>query len=370
MLAFIINSPVLSSIAGFSLMVFLTSSRSMIALTVGMALTALLPKFAQAASFDAAPRYQTFASYSTTNPFNGDATDIYYPTLDGASAVDDLPIALMLQGALVDKRFYSDYASQVARYGFAVVVPNHFQTTPVFGNALLSNTSQPQAVLDQLVVENRTKDSPLNGKIDTGKLGLLGHSFGAAVGLSTIGEVCLPVQCTAPFERPEALMAGAFFGANLRDSNDVYFSIENDGVGVALIQGDRDGRALPFRAKLTYDQVQSPPKALITLGGVNHFGITDVTMPEGAIPDPTAQTVEQTISIETTARWSGLFLRGTLLNDEAALEYVLDTGAEQDPTVVSVDAEAVPEPSTWVSSVGVAIGLIWLCRRYQLPSKR
>ncbi|MBE9059672.1 alpha/beta hydrolase [cf. Phormidesmis sp. LEGE 11477] len=344
------------------------SSRSMIALTSGIVFTALLPKFAWATSFDATPRYQTFSSYSTTNPFNGDATDIYYPTLEDASAADDLPIALMLQGALVDKSFYSDYASQVARHGFAVVVPNHFQTTPDFGDALLSETSQPQAVLDQLTVENGMKDSPLNGKIDTGKLGLLGHSFGGAVGLSTIGEVCLPVQCAAPFERPEALMAGAFFGANLRDRNDAYLPIKNDGVGVALIQGDRDGRALPLRAKLTYDQVQSPPRARITLSGVNHFGITDVNMPDGAIPDPTAQTVDQTVSIETTARWSGLFLRGTLLEDEAALEYVLDTGAGQDPIVVSVEAEAVPEPSTWVSSIGVAIGLIWLCRRYQLPS--
>lgn len=351
-------------------MVFLMSSRSMIAITAGMALTGLLPKFALAASFNATPRYQTFSSYSTTNPFNGDATDIYYPTLEDASAVDDLPVALMLQGALVDKSFYSDYASQVARYGFAVVVPNHFQTIPDFGDALLSDTSQPQAVLDQLTVENSMQNSPLNGKINTGKLGLLGHSFGAAVGLSTIGEVCLPVQCTAPFERPGALMAGAFFGANLRDSNDVYPSIENDGVGVALVQGDRDSRALPLRAKLTYDQVQSPPRALITLGGVNHFGITDVNTPDGAIPDPIAQSVEQTASIETTARWSGLFLRGTLLDDEAALEYVLDTGAEQDPIVVSVDAEAIPEPSTWASSIGVAIGLIWLCRRYQLPSRR
>ena len=347
-------------------MTCLISSRFAITLTVGMALNTLSPKFAWGVSFDAAPRYQTFSSYSTTNPFNGDATDIYYPTLDDASAVDDLPIALMFQGALVDKSFYSDYASQVARYGFAVVVPNHSPTIPDFGNALLSETSQSQAVLDQLAVENRRKNSPLNDKIDTGKLGLLGHSFGAAVGLSTIGEVCLPVQCAEPFERPEELMAGAFFGANLRDSDDAYLPIENGGVGVVLIQGDRDGRALPIRAELTYDQVQSPPRALITLGGVNHFGITDVNMPAGAIPDPTAQIVEQTVSIETTARWSGLFLRGKLLDDGAALEYVLDTGAEQDLSVVSAEAEAVPEPSTWLSSVGLAIGLIWVCRRYKL----
>ena len=314
--------------------------------------------------------YESFDSYSTTNPINGDATDIYFPTLDSGAPVDDLPVVLMLQGALVDKGFYSDYASQVARYGFAVAVPNHIQTVPGFGDVLAPEISQVQAVLDQFVAESSSMNSPLGGKVDTEKFGLLGHSLGGAVGLSSIGEVCLPGFCLEPFERPEALMGGAFFGANLRDQSDTFLAIENEGVGVALIQGEQDGRALPINAERTFDQIQTPPKALVTLAGVNHFGITDVNVPSGAIPDPNGQRLSQADSVETIARWSGLFLRGTVLEDPAALDYVFKVGESLDPAVVSVEgqpaekqpvekqpAKSVPEP---LSLMGVAGGLLSL----------
>ncbi len=68
-------------------------------------------------------------------------------------------------------------------------------------------------------------------------------------------------------------------------------------------------------------------------------------MPDGAVPDPSAQTVAQADSIETVARWSGLFLRGTLLEDQAALDYVFESGAGLDPVVASVEGErAEPIP--------------------------
>lgn len=276
----------------------------------------------KAIPFDPTPHYQNADSYSTTNPFNGDDTDIYYPSESGVAA-GDLPVVLLLQGALVDKSFYSNYASQVARYGFAVVVPNHFQDSPNFGRALLSEKSQLQAVLDQMNAEVTNPTSPLNSKVRTQQLGLLGHSFGAAVGLSSIGNLCLPeLLCFNPTERPKELASGAFFGANLRDRTEVFLPIENNGIGIALIQDDLDGVALPLRAEKTYAQIQAPPKALFSLSGVNHFGITNINNPKGAFPDSNNPTVEQAVSIEAISRWSGLFLRGTLLEDAAALDYL------------------------------------------------
>ena len=315
--------------------------------------------------------YENFSSYSTTNPVNGDITDIYFPTLDNDSAVDDLPIVLLLQGALVDKRFYSDYASQVARYGFAVAVPNHIQSVPGFGDVLAPEPSQIPAVVEQFIAESTDPSSPLSGKVNSQKLGLLGHSLGGAVGLSSIGEICLPVFCSEPFERTEALMGSAFFGANLRDQNDTFLAIENEGVGIALIQGEQDGRALPINAERTFAQVQTPPKALITLGGVNHFGITNAPTPEGAVPDPNPQQLSQERSIETISRWSGLFLRGTVLEDQNALDYVFDVGESLDPAVIDVDAErakepqaaSVPEPFSLIGIAGGLLSLALLDRR-------
>ena len=226
------------------------------ALFASIAITAIQSNPATAAIAQLTQPYDLFGSYSAINPINGDPTDIYFPLIESSVGdrvpVDDLPIALLLQGALVDKEFYSDYASQVARYGFAVAVPNHTQTIPGFGEVLAPETSQVQNILAQFEAETNSASSPLSGKVDTQKLGLLGHSFGGAVGLSSIGEICLPGFCPEAFERPEALKGGAFFGANLRDQQDVFFPIDNEGIGIALIQGNQDGRALPVNAERTF----------------------------------------------------------------------------------------------------------------------
>ena len=333
-------------------------------LTISATFTTFAADMAFAAAFNPAPRYDDFASFSTVIVGNSDEADIYYPVLADATPVDDLPMALLLQGALVDKSFYSDYASQVARYGFVVVAPNHERFIPGLGNALVPEVSQIGAVLDALNSENVDPLSPLTGQIDTGKLGLLGHSFGGAVGLSAIANECAPFLCFGSFERPSELMAGAFFGANRRDQiTNEPIPIPNDGIGVALLQGAQDGRALPSNAKATFDNIVAPPKALVTLAGVNHFGITNVNTPSGAIPDPNEQTLDQAVAIETVARWSGLFLRGTLLEDKGALDYVLKTGEGLDPNVSSVEAKAVNEPSSWVGSV--SLGLLLGCLGYR-----
>ncbi|MEL7495873.1 MAG: PEP-CTERM sorting domain-containing protein [Cyanobacteria bacterium J06554_11] len=146
----------------------------------------------------------------------------------------------------------------------------------------------------------------------------------------------------------------------------------NSGISTALIQGSLDGRALPINAQRTLEQIQTPPNALITLEGVNHFGITNVNTPDGSIPDPNTQIISQADSIETVARWSGLFLKGTILEDSEALEYVFDSGASSDPIVISVKgqsgrqvAKPVPEP---LSLAGLLSGLICLIYTRKRPA--
>ena len=296
------------------------------------------------------PQFDSASRYTTVISGNGDVADIYYPTVAATSSDNTtFPIALLLQGALVDKSFYSDYASLVARYGFVVVVPNHFRPFPTIPNAppsLLPETSQVGAVLSQLTLENQQSTSPLFGKVDTQLLGLLGHSFGAAVGLSVIANQCLTFLCPTPFVRPPELKAGIFYGANLRDQiTNEFIPIANDGIGIGLIQGDRDGVALPERAERTFDNIQTPPKLLATLLGANHFGITNINNPPGAVPDRNVPTLDQAVGVETIARWSGLFLRSSLLNDPVAFDYIYSSGDALDPNI-QVASAAVPEPST------------------------
>jgi Chlorophyllase len=282
------------------------------------------------------PPFETAANYTTTIEANNNSADIYYPNLQALQTTKtSLPIALLLQGANVDKSDYSIFASHVARYGFIVVVPNQPKSLPEVGfNGLLPDTSQINAVLAQMKTENTNPSSPIVGVVNTKKLALLGHSAGGAVGLSAIANLCIPILCDGSFSRPPELIAGAFFGANLRDQvTGEFIPINNSGIPTALLQGTLDGIALPERATATYDQIQNPPKALVSMTGLNHYGMTNTNNPLGPLPDPNTPTLAQDSAVETVARWSGLFLRANVLNDRRALAYVYLSGDKLDQNV-------------------------------------
>ncbi len=324
------------------------------ALSIASASAALIvsgmTQTAKAAKFNPAPIYQDFGSYSTTISGNNDLGDIYFPKVrDSNNAKNSFPVALLLQGANVDKSSYSEYASIVARYGFVVVVPNREREIAGFGGkGLFAETSQIEDILEEMKVENTNLTSPIKGIVDTDKLALLGHSFGGGVGLSAIANTCIPLICEGSFEQPEELVAGVFFGTNLRrQPTDEFIPINNSGIATALLQGTSEGVALPFRAQKTYDNIQNPPKALISILGANHYGITNNNNPDGPFPDPNTPTIPQDVAVETVARWSGLFLRASVLDDKQAFNYVYFTGDAKDKNVTVISqAKPIPEASS------------------------
>jgi predicted dienelactone hydrolase len=94
------------------------------------------------------PLFERVTSYSTTIAANQNPADIYYPQPSTRERRRErLPVALLLQGANVDKSSYSDFARIIASYGFVVVVPNQQRSLPQFGfTGLLPETSQIDAV--------------------------------------------------------------------------------------------------------------------------------------------------------------------------------------------------------------------------------
>jgi dienelactone hydrolase len=284
---------------------------------------------AKAENYNPTPIYHEVESYTTTISKNNNLADIYFPKSSNANSdKQSFPIALLLQGANVDKSSYSDFARIVASYGFVVVVPNNQKIFPQGGTMLFSDTSQIEAVLETMKGEDKNPLSPVAGIVNTKKLGLLGHSAGGAVGLSAIANICIPALCTGSFQRPIELKAGAFFGANLP-----FTPINNSEVPVALLQGSLDSIASFEKAQNTYEQIQNPPKTLISILGTNHYGITNTNNPQFAIPDPNISTLPQNTSVETIARWSGLFLRASLLKDKDAFKFIYFTGDAVDENV-------------------------------------
>lgn len=324
---------------------------------------------ATAKTFKPAPLFKDVSSYTITISGNNDPTDIYFPKPSNLKTGKySFPVALLLQGANVDKSNYSRFARIVASYGFVVVVPNHRKLVPQLGvSGLFAETSQLGDVLAQMVAENANPDSPIAKVVNTKKLALLGHSLGGVAGLSAIANLCIPTVCRGSFQQPAELVAGAFFGANLRDSSDKFIPINNSKIPTALLQGDLDSRALPLRAQATYDHIQNPPKALVTILGANHYGITNINNTVGSIPDYSNPTLAQDVAVETVARWSGLFLRASILNDQRAFKYVYSTGdaLDQNVTVISQQTQPVTKAAWGLAVLGASgVVLSWKLRRF------
>ena len=281
------------------------------------------------------PFYSDIHHYTTTIAVQGDSADVYFPNLPKGETTK-LVIVLMLQGAYVDKSDYSNFASQVASYGFVVVVPNHQRTITVALDqslyGLFSEQGQVNNVLAQMRVENSDPLSPVFGIVDTDKLGLLGHSHGGAIALgATQEEICVPQFCPSDYSRPSELKAALAYGAAFGNpQTSTYLPLNNEGIAIGLILGSLDGVAPPAITQATYEQILHPPKALITVAGANHYSITNADNPER---EPNRPTLDQATVNETIGRWSGLFLRATMLDDKSAFDYVFNTGDALAPNV-------------------------------------
>ncbi len=324
---------------------------------------------AVAVNFTPEPLYDETASYSTTilnRQGMRDEADIYYPVLS-SSNTDSLPVVLFLQGANIDKSLYSNYAQLVASYGFIVAIPNHFRFIPQLGtDFLLPETPQIENFVNFIERENANSSSPLENRFALNNLALSGHSAGGSVGLTGIGGTCLTLFCPEPFVLPENIKAGAFYGTQLPDlSTGDLLSAElvptnNENVPIALIHGERDG-AIPIeRGQETFELIEAPAKAFITVEGANHRGIANEDNPG----DPSRPTLAQEIATETIARWSALFLRATVLDAPDAFDYVFNTGDAIEPIVTVIsEPKSVSEPASTLGIFALGVWAVFLVKK-------
>lgn len=244
---------------------------------------------------------------------SGDEADIYHPIpshKERGLYTNRFPIVVLLQGALVDKEYYSSFGMHLARYGFVVVIANHERA--LFGESgLYSEVSVMTEALAQMRLDVLNPESPVYGLVDTETLALSGHSFGGAAALYTINDLCGFPFCNpaSGFVRPPELKAAALVSTNAGAVN-----IDSNGLPVAITIGDQERSVAD--AELTYANLE-PPKALIKIHGANHFGVNDIGQPPGANFDrgEPLQVLPQAMSAYRFARWSGLFLRAHLYMD-------------------------------------------------------
>jgi hypothetical protein len=243
------------------------------------------------------------ARISTTS--NNQYYDIYYPTT-GTS----LPIIVLYQGGNVHSSFYSKYAARVASAGYAVYVGNRCTTFItqffIYPPASLGNKSLALAKS-----QNSDSSSPLFGKLETTKVGFLGHSLGGVVGIFSMNNICEFPFCDSEYNFVNEVKGGIFYGTGLNSnfSNSRFAKNPSTGKGYPLgyIQGSNDGANKPTTGRASYDN-SIPIKVYYELDGANHYGITDVNNPFGANTESQTSTLSQDDSISKIALASIKFL--------------------------------------------------------------
>jgi predicted dienelactone hydrolase len=258
-------------------------------------------------------------SYTTT--VGTDAATVYYPTTYTSR---DLPVVLFLQGAAVDRGFYSEYAKAVARRGFAVVVPDHVRT--VFGPpSHYSETAQINAAVAWAAAEDTNTSSPVVSRLDEATLLLAGHSFGGAAALYGASGLCQVPFCFGPpaYPLPTQVKAAALVGTNSilpgpPGTPPVATPLDLQ-VPTALLNGATDSVSTPAEAQATFNALSGAERALISHSGLNHYGVTDIDSPPPAAPDPSPQTRSRAEGIDELALWTDMWFKAQLGNRVAQL---------------------------------------------------
>ncbi len=260
--------------------------------------------------------YESGCVYAIT--VGSDPVDLYIPN---APKTDTLYTAIYMQGAMVDKGFYSTYAKQLTTYGFIVAIPNHKSFS---GNNMTENKAF-NAVWD--FVKNATKDnaSPLFERTSTAKVAVMGHSNGGMASVGIIGNTCGQPTCSGSYQAPAELSAGVLYGTNtVMPVIGTVSAFNTRNIPTIFLQGRIDGKAKYDDTVKTFDKTTGSPVLLVGMNGMNHYGTCDVNNPQGAQADSNKPTTDQAVGIETTSRWAGLFLRAHLFGDNDAKTWIYD----------------------------------------------
>ena len=235
------------------------------------------------------------------------AVDVWYPTAKGTTgtparyallptayidskvAITDAPIAA--GGALPlivyahgsgGQNFIASFLTEaIAANGFVVIAANHTGDTAI--DRALSTTVTPDRndlnrpadvtrEIDEMLARSAMTGDVFSGRIDAGRIGLVGHSYGGYTVIADVAGHTTSLGSVTPDPRIRAVVGQAPYTVRLTPAE-----LAKDTVPTMLISGSKDTTTpTATNAALAFASITGPPVVLVEIAGAAHQTFTDV----------------------------------------------------------------------------------------------
>jgi predicted dienelactone hydrolase len=215
---------------------------------------------------------------------------------------------------------FDAYARSLARLGYVVAAPTFPLTNEAAPGGHLSGLGDLPAqpgdvsfVLDALAAASSDPADPLHGRVDTGRVGLMGHSLGGATAIAATRFDC----CTDPRIDAVVLVAPAAFVLPGTFGEEIHA----DGPPTLSLTGEEDNVVPSTGVRAFHDEI-APPRIYVQLVGANHVNLIE----NYGEPSPLLVPTEEV---------SAAFFAAYLTGNGSTLEPTLDSLSGQGDTVAA-----------------------------------
>jgi fermentation-respiration switch protein FrsA (DUF1100 family) len=223
-----------------------------------------------ASNFAVDQRAETFTDPGRSTPANGNVprhqgrtllTNLYYPATGGP-----YPLIVFAHGFTGQGTDYHALLSAWAATGYVVAAPDFPLSShnAAGGPSIADYFNQPGDVSFVITAVSKLSadhHSPLSGRVDTGHVGVAGHSLGGITILGLATNTC----CRDKRVAAAVAMAGDAVGFQ----GGSYMSAGTP--PLLLVHGDHDP-TVPYQGSRDAFSSSAPPKFLVTLLGGDHIG--------------------------------------------------------------------------------------------------
>lgn len=188
---------------------------------------------------------------------------IYYP-----DTTEKMPAVIMIHGWNGNYEGFVDFAEHFASYGTIVLLYTAYDQKKPF--EWLDGLT---ATYQMLIAENTRSESPLFNKIDTQRMGLIGHSMGGS-GVLNVAARDVPFGLRKKIKTVVGLnpynggpgLIDAVGGGNIELKADVSRIV----VPTLIITGSSDGVATPWLSYKFYESLKHKKRVFYTVSGMGH----------------------------------------------------------------------------------------------------